>query len=350
MRTTKRHLSLLVGLLAVFGLLAAACGSDSESSSGDSDSLSGSVVVSGSSTVEPITSAVAETFQEENPDVSISVDGPGTGDGFKKFCAGETDISNASRPIKDEEAADCEEAGIEYVELKIAYDGLSVIANPDVSVDCLTSEDLYALIGPESQGFDNWTDAQALATELGSSTQFPDEALTITAPGEESGTYDSFVELVITPIAEERFEAGKITEDQVETTRPDYQSSANDNVILQGIEGTKGSLGWVGLAFAEEGGDALKIIEVDGGDGCVAPNGETVSDGSYPISRSLYIYVATTSAARPEVQAFVDFYLGDGISAVEEVGYIALPSDQFEETTTAWASAVADADTSTTTG
>ncbi len=339
MRTNNRRVSWLIAVIAVLGLVAAACGSDEDSSSsgdGGSSDLSGSVVISGSSTVEPISSAVAETFQEENSGVEISVDGPGTGDGFEKFCAGETDISDASRPIKEEEAAACEEAGIEFIELKVAFDGLSVITHPDTEIDCLTFEDLYALVGPESQGFDNWSDAQALATELGSSTELPDLDLSITAPGEESGTYDSFVELVLTDIAEARVEAGVITEDEAGATRADYQGSANDNVILEGVEGTEGSLGWVGLAFAEEAGDQVKIIDIDAGDGCVAAESDSVADGSYPISRSLYIYVKAESAEREEVAAYVDYYLNDGISAVEEVGYVTLPDDQLDVTRTTW--------------
>ena len=179
--------------------------------------------------------------------MDISVEGPGTGDGFKKFCAGETDISDASRPIEEEEIAECEKAGIEFIELKIAFDGISVLTAPDNPVECLSFADLYALIGPEAEGFGKWTDATELAAELGSDTEFPDENLDLTGPGEESGTYDSFIEIAFGDIAEARLEEGKITEDQAETTRPDYQASANDNTIIQNIEGSSGSLGWVGL-------------------------------------------------------------------------------------------------------
>jgi phosphate transport system substrate-binding protein len=334
----KRLLFLLIPL----ALLAAACGGGDDDDTGATTEgggdLSGEVLVSGSSTVAPISGLVAELFQEENGDVSVTVDGPGTGDGFALFCEGETDISDASRTIKEEEAAACEANGVTYVELEIAIDGLTVMTSPDNdAVECLTFEDMYALVGPESQGVDNWNDAEELAHELGSSTDLPDLDLSITAPGEESGTYDSFLEIAFKKIAEARAESGAITEEQIATSRPDYQASGDDNVILQGIEGAEGSFGWVGFAYAEEAGDAIKELEVDGGDGCVAPSAETVADGSYPLSRSLYIYVNTAEAEEnPAVAAYVDYFLSDGITAVEESGYVALPEDRLDATRSAW--------------
>ena len=329
---TKRLLLLLLPL----ALVVAACGGDDSAGDGGGD-LGGEVLVSGSSTVAPISGLVAELFQEEHGDVAVNVDGPGTGDGFQLFCEGETDISDASRPIKDEEAAACEENGITYVELEVAIDGLTVMTSPDNDVECLTYADLYALVGPESQGVDTWDEAEALAKELGSTTDLPDLDLSITAPGEESGTYDSFTELAFKDIAEGRVESGDITEEQVATTRPDYQASADDNVIIQGIAGAEGSLGWVGFAYAEEAGEQIKELEIDAGDGCVAPSAETVADGSYPLSRSLYIYVNTANAAEnPAVAAYVDYYLNDGITAVEEAGYVALPDERLEATRDAW--------------
>jgi phosphate transport system substrate-binding protein len=201
----------------------------------------------------------------------------------------------------------------------------------------LTFADLYALIGPESEGIDNWKGAQALATELGSRTELPDAPLDITAPGEESGTYDSFIELAFKDIAEQRVAARKITEDQAATTRPDYQASADDNVIIEGVEGSDSSLGWVGFAFAQNAGDQVKELQVNGGDGCVAPSADTIGDASYPLSRPLFLYVNKAKAeANPAVAAYVDYYLGDGISSVVDVGYVALPDDQFSDTTKAW--------------
>jgi phosphate transport system substrate-binding protein len=335
----------LLALLLTLTLLAAACGDDDDDASSDttegssSDEVSGEVNVTGSSTVEPISTAVAELFQEQSPDATVNVDGPGTGDGFEVFCNGEADVTDASRAIEQEEADACQQNGVEYIELKVGFDGLSVLTNPaNEDVTCLTFADLYALVGPESEGVGNWSDAQALATELGSTTEFPDASLGITAPGEESGTYDSFIELALGDIAEERVAAGSISEDQAETTRPDYQASADDNVIIEGIEGSDTSLGWVGFAFAENAGDQVKEIEVDGGDGCVAPSADAIADGSYPLSRPLFIYVNKAEAEdNAAVAAYVDFYLSEeGITSVEEVGYVALPDDQLSGTTTAW--------------
>ena len=342
MRPTRRRLGRMLALLLTLTLVAAACGDDDDPAAdggdgGDAGSVSGDVFVTGSSTVEPISVAVAEALAEELPDVAVDVEGPGTGDGFEKFCAGEADITDASRPIKEEEAAACEDAGISFIELKVAFDGMSVLANPANDLTCLSFADLYALIGPEAEGVDTWADAQALAGELGSTTELPDTELSITAPGEESGTYDSFIELALLDLAEARLDAGKISEDQVETTRPDYSSQADDNAIIQGIEGDEGSLGWVGFAFAEEAGDQVKELEVDGGDGCVAPSAESIADGSYPLSRPRFVYVdAAAAEENPAVAAYVDFFLGDGIAAVEDVGYVALPADQLAATREAW--------------
>jgi phosphate transport system substrate-binding protein len=297
--------------------------------------IAGSISVSGSSTVEPISTGVAELLKETNPDFNYTIEGPGTGDGFKRFCAGETDISDASRKIKDEEAAACEAAGIEYVELQIAYDGMTVMTNPaNDAITCLSFADLYALIGPESTGFDTWAKAAPIAKELGSNTTFPEAPLAITGPGEESGTFDSFVELALAKTAEARGKKG-------ETTRPDYTASANDNAIIEGISGSDTSLGWVGFAFAEENRDKIKEIQVskDPNGACVAPTVETISDGSYPLSRSLYIYVSKAkAAANAAVVAYVDFYLAEGtISKVlETVPYVNLPAATLDATRATW--------------
>ena len=323
MRVLERRLTRLLAVLLAMTLVATA---------GDGGSVSGTINVSGSSTVAPVTTRVAEYWEDIEPGVTVNVDGPGTGDGFALFCDGETDISDASRPIKESEAETCAANGIEYIELKVAIDGLAVITHPSNTLECLSFADAYALVGPESQGFRSWSDAQEIATELGSSTEMPDLDLTVTAPGEESGTYDSFVELVIAKIADER--------EQEHQTRPDYQSSGDDNVILQGIEGARGSFGWVGYAYAVEAGDAVKMMPMskDPGGECVAPTPETVSDGSYPIARDLYIYVnAATLADSPALEAFIDFYLSDeGIASVPEVGYVALHDDDLEATRSVW--------------
>jgi phosphate transport system substrate-binding protein len=341
-RVAQSRLARLLALLLALTLFAAACGSDEEEGGdeGAASDVSGDVFVTGSSTVEPISVAVAEALEGENGEIAVDVEGPGTGDGFEKFCAGEADITGASRAIKPEEADACEAAGVEFVEIKVAFDGISVLTSPENdSVECLTSADLYALIGPESEGVDNWKDAQALATELGSKTQFPDARLDITAPGEESGTYDAFLELALADVAEKRVEATKITEEQAATTRPDYSSQADDNAIIQGIEGADGSLGWVGFAFAEEAGEKVKELEVDAGDGCVAPTIDTIADGSYPLSRPLFLYVNKAKAEEnPAVAAYVDFYLGDGLEEVAAVGYVDLPEADLTASREAWES------------
>ena len=334
----------LTGILAGAVLLAACSnGGSPDASSAVSAGpsvapVSGTLTISGSSTVEPITSIVAEDFQAANPDVEYTVDGPGTGDGFALFCNGETDISDASRPIKDEEATACADKGIHYVELKVGIDGISVITSPaNDAVSCLSFLDLYALLGPESQYFANWSDADALAGELGSldgygdsHAPYPDVSLDVTAPGEESGTYDTFVEFAISKIAGER--------EQDAVTRPDYTASGDDNIIIEGISGSDSSLGWVGFAFADENKDSVKLLEVDGGDGCVAPTPETIASGDYPMSRPLFIYVNTDKeATNPAITAFVDFYLSDaGIAAVTEADYIALTVDELAATRSTW--------------
>ena len=200
--------------------------------------------------------------------------------------------------------------------------------------------DLYALFGPESTGIDTWAGADDLARQVGGNGGFPDLPLEITAPGEESGTYDSFIEIL--GFEDIAIEQG-VPEDEAASLRSDYQASPNDNVIITAMEGSPSALGFVGFAFAEEAGDAIKEIEVDGGDGCVAPTVESIGDGSYPISRSLYIYVNDESAKRPEVAAFVDHYLSDDSlnGLVSEVGYIPLPAERIDATRSAWESATA---------
>jgi phosphate transport system substrate-binding protein len=334
-----------LGALALVATLAiGACGGGGAASPGGESSgapgpasastdLSGQVIVSGSSTVEPISALVAELFAEQAPNVAVEVTGPGTSDGFERFCAGETDISDASRPVRQEEIDACTANGVEMIEAKVAIDGLSVItAAGNDSVTCLSFADLYALLGPESQGFDTWADAQPLAAELGSTTVFPDAPLVITAPGEESGTFGSFVEIVIETFNEDR--------GQDATTRPDYTASANDNVIIQGVADSQTSLGWVGYAFAEESADRVKLLEVDSGEsGCVAPTPETIASNTYPISRDLFIYVNKAKAEEnPAVAAYVDYYLSDGLidEVLETVPYVPLAADVLAESRAGW--------------
>ena len=354
-KSTRR---LVLASIASLSLFAAACGADEgaeeeatttveavattegidEPTTTVEEMVGGEVFVTGSSTVEPISVRVGELADEVTDGaLAVTVEGPGTGDGFAKFCAGEADIADASRKIKDAEVALCAEAGIEFVELEVAIDGLTVATSPaNEAVTCLDFAALYALTGPEAEGFGNWTDAQALATELGTtSAAFPDADLVITGPGPESGTYDTYVEFVIADFAEARG-----TE---ESARNDYTQSPNDNVIVEGIEGSDSSLGWVGFAFYAAETDRMKGIEIDAGDGCVGPTVETIADGSYPLSRSLFIYVSLSALANnPAIGTYVDLYLSDeGVAKVAEAGYVDLPTDRLEATRTAWADATA---------
>jgi len=340
--TTRRWLKMLALPLAAVMVLGACSSDESDVATDDTGdtAASGTVNVSGSSTVAPISTRVAELWEESGTEAAVNVDGPGTGDGFVVFCEGDADVTGASRPIEADEIAACEETGVEFIELKIAFDGLSIITSTDNSLACLNFVDLYAIAGPESQGFADWQDAGALAAELGSDTEFPEGSLDISGPGEESGTYDSFVELALGDTAEARFEEGKITEDQVETTRPDYQSSKEDNIIIQGVEGSPTSFGWVGFAFAEEASETVREIPVasEVGGECIEPTTETIADGSYPLARPLFIYVSAPAAeANQAVADYVDYYLSsEGIAAVAEVGYVDLPADLLEETRTTW--------------
>jgi phosphate transport system substrate-binding protein len=326
-------------------LVAAACGGGGNGGGADQE-LTGELFISGSSTVEPISSLVAEFYAEQAPGVSITVEGPGTGDGFELFCNGETDISDASRPIEEDEAAVCEENGIEYTELEVALDGISVLTSVDTTAlpSCLSTGDLYALVGPESQGFENWSDANSLAGEVGGiAAPYPDLQLFITGPGEESGTYDAFVELA--GFEDLGVEHG-LSEDEAAVTRPDYLASANDNTIIQQIARSADTLGWVGFSFYEQNQDLVRSFEITASDesGCVAPSFETISDGSYPLSRSLYIYVNNQEAAQSDaLQAYVDLYVSeDGLrTAVEEVSYVVLPDDRIVQTQQAWEDAKA---------
>lgn len=330
----------LAGVVLALALFGAACAPDVNSDAAeDPDALAGDIVVSGSSTVEPITVAVAEKFSAVQPNVAVSVTGPGTSDGFELFCNGETDISDASRAIAEEEIAACREAGIEFIELKVAIDGLSVITSTDNDfIECVNFADIWALLGPESEGFDRWSDANELGRKYGAlGVPYPDRPLVITAPGEESGTYGSFIELTLEPFAEDEG-----LEDEFEdiAPRPDYQASGNDNVIVEGVAGTPSSLGWVGFAFFSANSEVLKALEVDGGDGCVEPTPETIASFEYPISRPLYIYVNQQKLQEnPALEAFVDFYLSDdGITSAEEVGYVPLDESELEATRQVWES------------
>jgi phosphate transport system substrate-binding protein len=296
--------------------LLTACGSKDGGKTNDGDSTKtgesakGAITIDGSSTVYPITEAVAEEFRIDNGDVQITVGVSGTGGGFKKFSRGETDISDASRPIKETEAAACKENNIEYVELTVAFDGLAVLANPaNTWVKDITLAELKKIWEPAAQNkITKWNQIRK---------EWPAEEFHLYGPGIASGTYDYFTEVVV----------GKAGE-----SRGDFTASEDDNVLVQGIEGDKNALGFFGLAYYQENKDKLKLVGVDGGKGVVFPSAETVKDGTYaPLSRPIFIYVSKTASKRPEVSSFVNFYLKNASQLVPDVGYIALPDDQYKK-------------------
>ena len=261
--------------------------------------LSGTIQIDGSSTVFPVTQAVAEEFRKEQPGVQVNVAVSGTGGGFKRFVTGETDISNASRPIKDSEAEAAQQNGIEFIEMRVGTDGLSVMVHPSNDfVECLSVDELNAIWMPGST-INNWQDVRA---------GFPDQRLRLYGPDTDSGTFDYFTEEV---------------NGEAQVSRADYTASADDNVLVQGIGGDRGSLGYFGYAYYQENQDSLKVIAVDNGDGCVIPEPSTIEDGSYsPLSRPLFIYVNVASLDKPEVQAFVEYYMDHGYQLTGEEGYV----------------------------
>ncbi len=318
-RFIKSRLSGVSGLsilgIATVALVAVACGSDNSAAptqpASEKDSmraaLRGAIEIDGSSTVFPITEAVAEEFRKVAPDVRVNVGVSGSGGGFKRFTVGETDISDASRPIEDSEATIAGENGIEYFEFLVGVDGLSVMVSPQNDfVDCLTVERLNAIWKPESS-VDSWNDLDP---------NWPDRRINLYGPGTDSGTFDYFTEEI-------NGESG--------LSRPDYTASEDDNVLVQGIRGDRNSLGYFGYAYYAENMDKLKLVAVDSGAGCVAPSVETIADDSYaPLSRPLLIYVSKTSLSRPEVREFVRFYMENGAELAREVGFVPLSSQEYQ--------------------
>ena len=320
----------LLGLVAAVAMLAAACGDDDD----DADSgtttasaptagsdLSGSVAIDGSSTVFPVTEAVAEEFRSVAPDVRVTVGVSGTGGGFEKFCNGETDISDASRPIKEGEVEECASNGIDYIPLRVGLDGLAVVTHPDADfLECITMDELSTVWSPDSEGSVNtWNQVRS---------SWPGTDITLFGPDTDSGTFDFFTEEV-------NGEGG--------ASRADYTNSTDDNVLVTGISGTEGASGYFGYAYYAENQDKLKVVAVDGGEGCVIPSDETVSNGSYVLARPLFIYVSTQSLAeKPQVREFVRFFLSDeAITLVTDVGYTAIPADELAESRAALEAAIA---------
>ncbi len=320
-RPTPR-LILLILALAFLAVGAAGCGREADGS-GDAaateetttaeatEELSGEIEADGSSTVGPLTTAAAELFQEEHPDVRVTVGISGTGGGFERFCAGETDISNASRAIKeDEEVPLCEENGIEYTEFQVAVDALTVVVNPENDwAECLTVDEVKKAWEPAAEGkITSWNQVRS---------EFPNEKLVLAGAGTDSGTFDYFTDAI-------NGEEG--------ASRSDYTASEDDNVTVQAVAGNKGAMGYFGYSYLEENQDAVKAVEIDGGEGCVEPSPETAQSGEYtPLSRPLFIYVKNESFQRPEVREFVRYMLDNNAEITETALFIPLPEDLLAE-------------------
>ncbi|MEO6208176.1 MAG: PstS family phosphate ABC transporter substrate-binding protein [Candidatus Limnocylindrales bacterium] len=310
-----------LGALALVAALAIGACSSSGASSDPSD-LAGTVTIDGSSTVYPITEAVAEEFQLANGGVRVPTSLSGTGGGFRKFCAGETDINDASRPIKADDEGEglaCTSNSIDYVELQVAIDGLTVVINPaNTFATCLTVEELAKIYGPDSPEELKWSDVRA---------GFPDDVVNRFMPGADSGTFDYFTEEI---------------NGETDAATTFATQSEDDNVLVTGVAGDVNAIAFFGYAYFVENSDKLTAVGVDGGDGCVVPSDTTINDGTYaPLSRPLFIYPDIGKAReRPELKAFVDFYLENTNALSAEVGYIALPDDLLAAEKAEWAAAV----------
>jgi len=311
-----QRLLLVLATMAALAFVVAACGDDDEGNSSgaassneeSSGDLSGAIRIDGSSTVFPFAQAAAELFNEENPDVKITVGQSGTGGGFEKFCAGETDISDASRPIDEEEEVPiCEKNGIEYGDVQIANDGIAIATNKNLTIECMTTDQLKKLWEPKSK-VKSYSQIDA---------SFPDTPVKLFGPGTDSGTFDFFTDVI-------NGEEG--------ASREDYEASEDDNQLVTGIAGTEGGLGYFGLSYYEANTDKLNEVQVDGGDGCVAPTSETVQDGSYkPLSRPLFMYPSKEAIAKPHVKAFMDFVMSNQQAIAEAAQIVPLTEDQASE-------------------
>jgi phosphate transport system substrate-binding protein len=300
----------LLGLTLAVALVAAACGGndDNGTTGGGGTQLSGTINIDGSSTVAPLSEAAAELFQEQNSGVRVTVGTSGTGGGFEKFCAGETDISDASRAIEADETKACESKGIKYEEVQVANDGLSVVVNSQNTwANCLTTAQLKKIWDKGSK-VDNWNQVDP---------SFPNEPLKLFGAGTDSGTFDYFTNAI-------NGEEGR--------SRSDYSATEDDNVTVTGVSGTTGGLGYFGLSYLQENQGKIKGVQVDGGGGCVAPTVETVQDGSYkPLARPLFIYPSDKALERPEVKAFLEFYVNNYQKIAEDALFVPLTEEQAAE-------------------
>jgi phosphate transport system substrate-binding protein len=314
------RLLLVLAMTASLAFVVAACGDDEEGNGGNaasaesSEELSGTIRIDGSSTVYPFAQAAAELFNEEQQGVQITVGQSGTGGGFEKFCAGETDISTASRPIDEEEEVPiCEKNAVEPGEVQIANDGIAIATNKGLTIECMTTEQLKSLWEPKSK--------VKAYSDIDSS--FPDQQVKLFGPGTDSGTFEFFTE--------------EITGEEG-AQRTDYEASEDDNQLVTGVAGTEGGLGYFGLSYFESNADKLNGVQVDSGNGCVAPSAETVQDGSYtPLSRPLFMYPSAEALAKPEVKAFMDFVVANQQAIAEAAQIVPLTEEQAGEAESALA-------------
>jgi phosphate transport system substrate-binding protein len=318
------RLLLVLAMTASLAFVVAACGDDEDeggngggAASGEeasSEELSGTIRIDGSSTVFPFAEAAAELFNEEQPNVQITVGQSGTGGGFEKFCAGETEISDASRPIDEEEEVPiCEKNAVEFAEIQVANDGIAVATNKGLTIECMTTDQLKALWEPKSK-VKSFSDIDS---------SFPDQQVSLFGPGTDSGTFDFFTEEI-------NGEGG--------ASREDYEASEDDNQLVTGVSGTEGALGYFGFSYYEQNVDKLNLVQVDGGDGCVTPSAETIQDGSYkPLGRPIFMYPSAAAIAKPEVKAFMDFLIANQQAIAEAAQIVPMTDEQATEAESALA-------------
>jgi phosphate transport system substrate-binding protein len=321
-----RKLAVLLTALAL-ALTVVACGGDDKEESGggggggsaESETptgLKGSIAIDGSSTVQPFAESASESFNEENPDVQITVGGAGTGDGFEKFCRGEIAISDASRPIEEDEIKACEKKGIKYTEVQVANDGVTVVTNKATTIDCLTTDQLKDIFGPKAKA-SSYKDVDP---------KLPEQEISLFTPGSESGTFDFFTE--------------EINGEEGVQREKGVQTSADDNQIVTGVEGQEGAMGYFGYSFYEQNQEKLNAVAIDGGSGCVKPSAETIQDGSYkPLGRPIFMYVSNAELKKPEVKGFMEYAINNQQQVSELAKIVPMSAEQQDKSLQAVTSA-----------
>jgi len=300
----KWILAIIASVVLALGL--SACGGGGN---GGSSGLSGTIRMDGSSTVFPFAQAAAELFNEENPDVKISVGESGTSGGFEKFCAGETDISDASRPIEPEEVDACKKGGVSYSDLQVANDGISVVTNPSLEISCLTTDQLKKLwVNTDVSNYSQ------LGKDADTGQPLPDASVSLYGPGTDSGTFDYFTDVI---------------NGEEDLSRDDYQPSEDDNVLVEGVAGDQDGLGYFGFSYFEQNQDKLNLVSVDDGKGCVAPSTDTIQSGEYsPLSRPLFMYPSADAIQKPEVKAYLQFVVDNYNTIAEQAQIVPMDSSQ----------------------